>query len=95
MPSDRSRRWLPAALILALLAFIGWLALRGDEQPATAAAVASNAAAVEGMKGADGQGRFEADLLSRFRNVLKTGPILRMQTTEWSIESWAPPEKRE
>ena len=48
MPSDQSRRWLPAALILALLAFIGWLALRGDEQPATAAAVASAAGQAQG-----------------------------------------------
>jgi hypothetical protein len=49
VPSDRQhtgrsgglRRWGPLLLVLALLALIGWLALRGDEQPAAAAAVAS------------------------------------------------------
>lgn len=50
MPSERRpkgrpgglRRWGQLALILALLAAIGWLALRGDEAPAPAPATAGN-----------------------------------------------------
>jgi hypothetical protein len=44
VPSEPKRsRWLAAVLILALLAAIAWLALRGDKAPATGAAVAAGA----------------------------------------------------
>jgi hypothetical protein len=45
VPSEPKRsRWLAAVLILALLAAIAWLALRGDGAPATGAAVAAGGA---------------------------------------------------
>jgi hypothetical protein len=55
VPSDRPqhgaaglRRWGPAVLVLALLALIGWLALRGDEQPAAPVAVAARVGQPQG-----------------------------------------------
>jgi hypothetical protein len=56
VPSDRStqskgaglRRWFPVALLLALLAAIAWLALRGDAPPAATAPAAASPAIAQG-----------------------------------------------
>ncbi len=48
--------------------------------------------AAEGAISADAEARFEADFLSRIRNVLKTGPVLRMKITHWEVEDWSAPE---
>lgn len=40
----------------------------------------------------DAKARFQADLLTRYRNVIKTGPLLRMKISDWSVEAWSPPD---
>lgn len=39
----------------------------------------------DGASGADGQARFADDLLERYRNVVKTGPVDRLELTRYEV----------
>lgn len=43
----------------------------------------------EGMVGEDGRQRFEADLRERFANIVRTGPLDKVEITTWVLEDVA------
>ena len=47
----------------------------------------------EGSRGSEGQQRFHDDLLARFRNVVKTGPIARLELAQYEITDAPKPDE--
>ena len=47
----------------------------------------------EGARGPGGQQRFQEDLLARFRNVVKTGPIARLELAQYEITDAPKPDE--